>query len=110
MKKKKFNSFCIICKTPANAPAGFSNVNKVTLCRSKKCRRFRKTCLQREHRRQLSFKLDIERTPLMAAKCQRGRNTRLKLDVKHTFAQADKEMRELIANTDGSRTHRKAKK
>ena len=77
MKKTKFNSFCVICKTPANAPAGFSNVNKVTLCRSKKCRRTRKTCLQRERRRQMVFKL---------------------------------EMRELIANTDGSRTHRKAKK
>jgi hypothetical protein len=55
----KLNSFCIVCKKPARSPAGFSNVNKVTLCRSKKCRRFRKTVLQRNRRRQMMLKLDL---------------------------------------------------
>jgi hypothetical protein len=59
MKKKKFDSFCVVCKKPAQSPAGFSNVNKVTLCRAKVCRRQRKTELQKARRRQLVLKLDL---------------------------------------------------
>jgi hypothetical protein len=59
MKKKKFDSFCVVCKKPAQSPAGFSNVNKVTLCRAKVCRRQRKTELQKARRRQLFLKLDL---------------------------------------------------
>lgn len=59
MKKKSFNSFCVICKKPAKAPAGFSNVHKVTLCPSKVCRRTRKTELQKARRRQLMINPDL---------------------------------------------------
>lgn len=50
--KMKFDSHCIVCKKPAFAPRGDWNRNTVTLCKSKKCHRKRKSELQKERRRQ----------------------------------------------------------
>jgi hypothetical protein len=62
MKKKPFNSHCIICKQPCYAPKGNWNINLVSLCKKAKCRRQRKTELQREARRQRELELVVKHT------------------------------------------------
>jgi hypothetical protein len=57
---KKYNSHCIICKKPAHAPKGNFNARAVTLCKSKKCVRQRRTELQRERRKQKLLELTFE--------------------------------------------------
>jgi hypothetical protein len=62
MKKKPFDSQCIVCKQPCYAPKGNWNINLVTLCKKAKCRRQRKTELQREARRQREFEQVVKHT------------------------------------------------
>lgn len=57
MKRSKFNSNCCVCKKPAMAPKGNFNAQRVTLCKRAKCRRLRKTKLQKERRRQKELEL-----------------------------------------------------
>jgi hypothetical protein len=52
MKTPKYDSHCIVCKKPCFAPRGNFNTQRVSLCKDKKCRRQRKTELQREARKQ----------------------------------------------------------
>jgi hypothetical protein len=59
--KKPFNSHCAICKEPCHAPKGNWNINRVSLCHRTKCRRQRKTELQREARRQRELFADVKR-------------------------------------------------
>lgn len=57
MKKMKYDSHCCVCKKPCMAPRGNFNVNRVSLCTDKVCRRTRKTELQREARKQKELPL-----------------------------------------------------
>lgn len=51
-QKAKPDSFCVECGEPAFAPKGNFNINRVTLCESKKCIRQRRSALQKERRKQ----------------------------------------------------------
>lgn len=48
----KFNARCSECGRPCKAPTGNWNARTVVICRLKKCKRARKTALQRERRKQ----------------------------------------------------------
>lgn len=61
MKIQQFDSHCIECKRPCKAPRGNFNAQRVSLCKRKKCRRDRKTALQREARKQLDLVLSETR-------------------------------------------------
>lgn len=64
MKKgPKFDSHCVECKKPCMAPRGNFNANRVSLCKSPKCRRSRKSALQREARKQKELLLPAMPTP-----------------------------------------------
>lgn len=53
--KPKFNSTCSECGKPCMAPRGNFNAQKVSLCSTGNCKRRRKTALQKNRRKQLSF-------------------------------------------------------
>lgn len=57
----KYDSHCIECGKPCMAPRGNLNANRVSLCKSKKCRRIRKTILQRERRRQKELFAEVSK-------------------------------------------------
>ena len=48
---------CVECGQPTTLPKGNWNARAVVLCESKKCRRKRKTALQKERRRQMTLTL-----------------------------------------------------
>lgn len=50
--KRKFDSHCVECGKPCMAPRGNFNASRVSLCKSPRCRRMRKTKLQKDRRRQ----------------------------------------------------------
>jgi hypothetical protein len=51
MKTKKLP--CVECGKPTAPPKGNWNAQRVVICKAKKCRRQRKTALQKERRRQM---------------------------------------------------------
>jgi hypothetical protein len=53
---EKYNSHCVVCKNPCRAPRSNFHANSVSLCKKAKCRRIRKTQLQKERRRQVEMK------------------------------------------------------
>ena len=56
MKNRKYDSHCIVCKTPCFAPKGNFNAKRVTICGKKKCRNKRRAECQRNRRSQMVLK------------------------------------------------------
>lgn len=72
---KTFDSFCCVCKEPANAPRGNFNAKRVTLCKKKRCRRQRKSELQREQRRQKNLPGLLEKKKARSRCSRKGKKS-----------------------------------
>jgi hypothetical protein len=51
-----YDSHCVVCQKPCRAPRSNFHAKSVSLCKKAKCRRIRKTQLQKERRRQTEMK------------------------------------------------------
>lgn len=87
MKKtqRPFDSHCVECKQPCFAPRGNFNAHRVSLCKSKVCRRARKTALQREARKQLDLVLSETRRRRTAKRAAAKSATLTKAEKKRKF-------------------------